>query len=177
MTTPTTILLSIMIAVVVYQRLEIACLRRDHAWGLGTQGAWRWRLRSRLALLALIWPVDVVHFDIDLLKTLNRELGEPRVNELLRRAFRRGDLYRLQHGDECVAIAAAGRGRALAEALAARCAALHLTEAERAAIGGGITLTTVVAPRVRRVGPAVERAVTAREFLKAAGQRNHIAVL
>jgi hypothetical protein len=91
-------------------------LSRCHAWGLRTQGAWRWRLPVA-ALLSRIWPVDVVHLDIDRLKILNSTLGEARVNALLHVALRRDDIYRLQHGDELVAVVRAGRGLAVAEAI------------------------------------------------------------
>lgn len=169
---PATVAVLILIAVVVYQRAQIVYLSRCGSWGIGSQGAWHWRM-PLTAMLAWLAPVDVLHFDVDRLKQLNSTLGEERVNQLLRQALRRTDLYRLQHGDECIAIVPAGKGLQVADSIKGRLAVLPLTSEERAALGA-ITVTTVVASKVRNVKAAVSRAVRARETAKAEGVRGVI---
>jgi hypothetical protein len=157
------------LVLLVYQSIRVAVLSRCAAWGIGSQGAWHWRAFG-LSIAALARPVDVVHFDVDRLKHLNAELGEARVNELLRLALRRADLYRLQHGDECVAVVRAGTGDALARQLQARLDALPLAEDERARVGR-ITLTSVVMANVRDVRGALATAIGYREKAKRANLR------
>lgn len=107
-----------------------------HSWGVWSQGAWRWR-QPFYAALAWFRPVDVIHFDIDHLKKLNTALGEARVNQLLRLALRGNDIYRLQEGDELVALTWAGRGQPVAQSIHLRLHDLsaHMTITERLAVG------------------------------------------
>jgi hypothetical protein len=158
----------------VYQSRRAAVMARCHSWGIGSQGAWRWRSFG-IRLLAWLIPVDVVHFDVDRLKQLNSALTEERVNALLRQALRKSDLYRLQEGDECVAVVRAGAGDALAKRLQARLDALPLTPEERAA-AGRITLTSVVMADVRDVRGALETAIRYREQAKRANMRGVVII-
>jgi hypothetical protein len=161
--------LAVAVALNVYQTARARVLSRCASWGIGSQGAWRWRSFG-IRLLAWVRPVDVVHFDVDRLKQLNAALTEARVNDLLKLALRKRDLYRLQEGDECVAVVRAGTGDALARALQARLDALPLEDGERAAVGR-ISLTSVVMAEVRDVGGALERAIYYREQAKRANMR------
>jgi hypothetical protein len=153
----------------IYQSRRSAVMSRCASWGIGSQGAWRWRSFG-IRLFAWLIPVDVVHFDVDRLKQLNAALGEARVNLLLRRALRQSDLYRLQEGDECVAVVRAGTGDALAWRLQARLDALPLEDDERAAVGR-LSLTSVVMADVRDVRGALEAAIRCREQAKRANMR------
>jgi hypothetical protein len=160
----------------VYQLAHVVVLSRCQSWGLRSQGAWHWRLPVA-SLLANVWAVGLVHLDIDHLKKLNSTLGEKRANELLRQALRSNDVYRLQSGDELVAIVRAGQAQAVADRLAARLAALPLQPAELAALGGPITATTVVIERTNYLRAALSLAVSKRESLKAAGERGGVVAL
>lgn len=168
--------LTIAVIALCVQTIRAHILGYDHAWGVRTQAAWHWR-RPWLALTARLWPVDLVHFDIDYLKRLNSALGEARVNVLLHQALRGGDIYRLQHGDECIAAVPAGQGQMLALRLQHRLTTLPLTTEERAALGGPISATIVVITNCRRVAPAIAQAVARREALKRDGRRAAIAIV
>lgn len=173
---PADILLAALLAatlLAVYQAARARVLAADHSWGLRSQGAWHWRIRSR-GWLAWLRPVDLVHLDVDRLKQLNAALGEARVNDLLRSALRREDVYRVQHGDELAALTRPGDGLDLADRLRTRLRQAPLTSAELATLGGPITATVVVVRRVRRLRPALARAVALRERLKAAGLRDTV---
>jgi hypothetical protein len=160
----------------VYQLAHVVVLSRCQSWGLRSQGAWHWRLPVA-ALLANVWAVGLVHLDIDRLKHLNSTLGEARVNELLRRALRSNDVYRLQNGDELVALTRADQAQAVANRITARLAALPLTPLELQALGGPITATTVVIERTNYLRAALSLAVSKRESLKAAGERGGVVAL
>lgn len=164
------------VALHLYQTRRAAVLGHDASWQVHSQGRWHWR-RPRLALLARLLPVDVVHFDVDRLKLVNAVLGEDGANALLGMALRGSDVYRLQHGDECVALVPAGDGVALAWSLHGRLARLPLSATERAALDGPISATIVVIRTVRNVGAAVRLAVETREALKRNDRRGDVEVI
>lgn len=170
------IALAASVALHLYQTRRAAVLGHDASWQVHSQGRWHWR-RPRLALLARVLPVDVVHFDVDKLKLVNAVLGEDGANALLGMALRGSDVYRLQHGDECVALVPAGDGVALAWSLHGRLSRLPLSETERSALDGPISATIVVIRTVRNVGAAVRLAVATREALKRGDRRGDVAVI
>jgi len=162
--------LALAVALLVYQTARARVMARCGSWQVGSQGAYHWRL-PQWAALARLAPVDIIHADIDRLKHLNASLGEARVNALLTAALRRSDLYRSQHGDELVLVVGWRHdGVDVARSLAARLAALPLTDAERAAVGQ-ISMTMVVMRQVVDVRGALADAVRLREELKAHGHR------
>lgn len=165
--------LTLSTALNVYQAASRHVMSQDWSWGIRSQGSWYWRLPIK-ALIAWLWPVSIVHLDIDHLKKLNSVLGEARVNVLLRTALRRSDLARSQNGDECFALVRGISARQVAGRILSRLAALPLTTEERSALGGPISATVVVTGPTRRLLSSLPRMVAHREGMKARGCRGQI---
>lgn len=168
--------LALSAALNVYQAASRRAMSRDWSWGIRSQGSWYWRLPFE-AFFAWLWPVSIVHLDIDNLKTLNRVMGEARVNELLHKALRKSDLARSQNGDECFALVRRLPAHQVADRILGRLAALPLTTEERSALGGHISATVVIAGPTRHLLSTLPRLVARREQMKAQGQRGKVQAL